>query len=168
MILSYNKMQEIKPCSKNNKARREQIIAETEFLDFQKLVGKDIYNKLVTDTSTTSIDPTLQGILNDGLYATIAYLVYSHYIQEISVVDTFSGMVQKQRDEASPIPQGTIKNIAIHSREIAEQYFSVVCDRLREFYCEEPTLTVEDGFSEIYSVRRVGGGRRRRLNTNYM
>lgn len=166
MILSYTKMQEIKPCSKNNKARLEQIIAETEFSDFQKLVGRDIYNKLVEDTSTTQIDPTLQGILNDGLYATIAYLVYSRYVQEISIVDTFSGMVQKQRDEASPIPQGTIKNIAIHSREIAEQYFSVVCDRLREFYCEEPALAVDDGFSEIYSIRRVRGGRR--LNINYM
>ena len=161
-------MQEIKPCSPNNKNKLIQIIQETEFSDFQKLVGGDIYNKLVEDCSETPTNPQLQEILDGGLYATIAYLVYSHYIQEISVVDTFSGMVQKQRDEASPIPQGTIKNIAIHSREIAEQYFSVVCDRLREFYCEEPTLVVEDGFSEIYSVRRVGGDRRRRLNTNYM
>lgn len=160
MILSYAKMQEIKPCSKNNKARLEQIIAETEFSDFQKLVGKDIYNKLVEDTSVTPIDPTLQGILNDGLYATIAYLVYSRYVQEISIVDTFSGMVQKQRDEAAPIPQGTIKNLAIHNREIAEQYFDNVSERLMNFYGELPQGGIEDGFSEIYSVRRGRGAKK--------
>lgn len=154
MILSYTKMQEIKPCSQNNKNKLTQIIQETEFSDFQKLVGGDIYNKLVEDTSVTPIDATLQGILNDGLYATIAYLVYSRYIQEISVVDTFGGFVQKQRDEASPVSQGTIKNIAIHSREIAEQYFEKVSDKLMNFYGEVPPCGVEDGFSEIYPIRR--------------
>lgn len=154
MILSYTKMQEIKPCSQNNKNKLIQIIQETEFSDFQKLVGSNIYNKLVEDTSTTPIDATLQGILNDDLYATIAYLVYSRYVQEISAVDTFGGFVQKQRDEASPVSQGTIKNIAIHSREIAEQYFERVSDKLMNFYGEVPPCGVEDGFSEIYPIRR--------------
>ena len=154
MILSYTKMQEIKPCSQNNKNKLTQIIQETEFSDFQKLVGSDIYNKLIEDCSETPINPQLQEILDGGLYHAIAYLVYSRYVQEISAVDTFGGFVQKQREEASPVSQGTIKNIAIHSREIALQYFEKVSDKLMNFYGEVPPCGVEDDFSEIYPIRR--------------
>lgn len=155
MILSVAKMQQIKPCSKNNTTRLEQIIKETEFSDLQRLVGTNIYNKLVEDTTDSeNIPTTLQQILDDGLYQTIAYLVYAQYVQEISIVDTFSGMVQKQREDAATIPQGMIKNLAIKNRQIAEQWYAVVRDRLQEYYGECSNDGVDDGFSEVYSVRR--------------
>ena len=164
MILTVQKMQQIKPCSKNNTTRLEQIIRETEFSDFQRLVGTDVYNRLVADTADPQNIPTeLQSILDDGLYAVIAYLSYAQYIQEISVVDTFSGMVQKHREDSTTVPQGMIKNLAIKNRQIAEQHYDKVRSRLQE-YCGLITgETIHDGFSEIYSVRRVGGKHRRNI-----
>ena len=164
MILTVQKMQQIKPCSKNNTTRLEQIIRETEFSDFQRLVGTDVYNRLVTDTADpTEIPVTLQSILDDGLYAVIAYQVYAQYIQEISVIDTFSGMVQKQRDDSVTVPQGMIKNLVIKNRQIAEQYYDRVRDRVQEYCGLIADEALSDGFSEIYSVRRVGGKNRRNV-----
>lgn len=155
-ILSIQKMQAIKPCSRNNDARLKQIIAETEFLELQNLIGKDIYAKLVQDCERNPIPQELQSILDDGLYQTIAYFTYANYIQEISVVDTFTGMVQKQREDAQPISVGTIKNLAIHSRELAEQYYDGVKERLNQYYggCGCQGGQINDNFSEIISVRR--------------
>lgn len=154
-ILTTEKMQSIKPCSKNNITRLAQIIAETEFLDLQNLVGTDIYNSLVEDCSQTPIDPELKSILDNGLYAVIAYFAYANYIQEISVVDTFTGMVVKQREDAQPVSQGAIKNLVVHNREIAKQYYEKIREDLLEYYnkCDKETIT--PGYSEIYSVRRT-------------
>ncbi|MCQ2608770.1 MAG: hypothetical protein MJ197_08805 [Bacteroidales bacterium] len=125
-ILNYDIMQRYKPCSKNNRAKIEQLIEEVEFLELSKLIGCDIYNQLVIDCSKPTQEDDVCAICNNGLYKCISYLVYAQYLVESNVADTFTGFVQKTRQDSENIPQGTIQNLQRHYRDIAFLSFKQV------------------------------------------
>lgn len=166
-ILTINKMQEIKPASYNNMVLLGQLIEEVEFAKIQKLLGTDIYNAITTELSSGNISQELTDILNNGLYKCIAYFVYARYVQESYIQDTFTGMVQKNREDSSLISQGAMKNLANEYTEMAMMAFNMVKCQIMNKY-GNPQETVKSCFSEIIGIRRGPDCRRRfRYVSNY-
>ena len=156
-ILSYSKMQEIKKCSQNNKDFLEQMIKETEFSDFKKMVGRDVYAAILAEIQS-GITEELQAILNGGLYQCIAYLTYANYIQQSNAIDTSTGLRQKVISDSEVVKLGQIKNIAVYNKDIATEYYLSVKDQLTSHFgiCGDSVRT--DNFSEIIGVRRKSDG----------
>lgn len=157
-ILTYAKMQEIKKCSINNEQFLQQMIKETEFSDFKKLVGRDIYNAIIAEIGE-GISEELQAILDDGLYGCIAYLTYANYIQQSNAIDTATGVRQKVLSDSEPVKLGQIKNMVIYFKDLAVEYYISVKNRLNQHFssvCQGNSART-DNFSEIIGVRRKGG-----------
>lgn len=152
-ILTYNKMQSIKACSKNNKKELETFIEEVEFAKIRTLLGDDIYNAILADSNASPVDPEVQEILDGGLYKCIAYYVYARYIQESMLVDTFTGMVRKDRTDSSTAPVGQLKNVANEYTEMAMMAFKLVECKIQAKY-GHPKEETRSNFSEIIGVRR--------------
>lgn len=166
-ILTYNKLQEIKPMSANNKKLIEQMIDEVEFGKIQKLLGTQIYNDILADLQSSPVPADLQDILNGGLYKCITYFVYARYIQESMLADTFTGVVIKQRQDAQTAPMGQIKNVVNEYVDMALMAYELVKDKIQEKY-GTPVETVKTGFSEIIGVRKgFENGKRTKFCTNY-
>jgi hypothetical protein len=149
-LITYQKLNEIKPVSVNNRTKIEQIIKETEELELDKLLGPLFYQEVVdnytpTTTATTEttiyqdlvegstfVDSCNNTVTQKGLWYVLSYLVYGNYIEVSYINDTLTGFVQKTRPDAQPISQGAIKNLVNKNREIAFNYFN----KVREFLCE--------------------------------
>lgn len=156
-ILSYETLQAIKKCSINNRQFIEQIIRETEFSDFKKLVGVDIYNAIMSEIEG-GISEDLQKILNDGLYACIAYLTFANYIQQSNAIDTATGLRQKNISDSEVVSLGQIKTLVIYNKNLAEEYFNSVKQSLYNHFssCLGGGQSRQDNFYEIIGVRRKG------------
>lgn len=165
-ILTINKMQEIKPASYNNVALLGQLIEEVEFYKIQKLLGTPIYNQIIEEVDSGNISDELKEILNSGLYKCISYFVYARYVQESYIQDTFTGMVQKNREDSSTISQGAMKNLANEYTEMAMLAFELVKSKIMKKY-GTPEETVESGYSEIIGLRRGPECRRLKYTSNY-
>ena len=166
-ILTYNKLQEIKPMSLNNKKLIEQMIEEVEFGKIQKLLGTKIYNEILSDAQASPIATDVQEILDEGLYKCITYFVYSRYIQESMLADTFTGVVVKQRQDAQTASAGQIKNVANEYVDMALMAYELVKDKIQAKY-GTPVETVKTGFSEIIGIRKsFENGKRTKFCTNY-
>ena len=157
-ILSYAKMQEIKKCSINNEQFLNQMIKETEFSDFKKLVGRDVYNAIIAEIDG-GITEELQGILNNGLYQCIAYLTYANYIQQSNAIDTATGVRQKVLSDSEPVKLGQIKTMVIYFKDLAVEYYISVKQDLANHFSSlcQGNMERTDNFSEIIGVRRKGG-----------
>lgn len=151
MILTFNEQQTIKPVSINNQTRFEQIAKETEELELDKLLGTAFYQDIATNyiglsgseqlyidlvDGCTFTDVSGNTLTHKGLKYVLAYLNYAAYIQESSINDTFTGIVQKTRPDSEQVSQGTIKNIVARNREIAFNYF----EKTRIYLFENNTL----------------------------
>lgn len=165
-ILSLNKLQEIKPMSKNNTALINQLIDEVEFGKIQKLLGTDIYNAILTDTQASPIADDVEAILEGGLYKCITYFVYARYIQESMLVDTFTGVVRKQRPDSSTAPTGQIKNVVNEYVDMALMAYELVKDDIQKKY-GRPEETVKTGFWEIIGLRKGSECKRKKYLPNY-
>lgn len=152
-ILTYNQMQSIKPCSQNNQMLLVQLINEVESFKIQKLIGADAYKSILNEINS-GVSDELQKILDGGLYKCIAYFVYARYIQESMLVDTFTGVVTKQRTDSQTAPIGTLKNVANEYTDMAmyayEQVKAAICER----YNSKKEATPSNHFSEIQGIRR--------------
>jgi len=139
MILTFDEQQTIKPVSANNAKRYPQINKEVQELELYKLFGPvfyeeilDNYDPLVNDKwkelveGCTFDDYFGNTIKHKGLKHVLAYLIFAQYVTEISVVDTFTGMVQKTRNDSEQLSSGQLKNLQSHNREIAFNYFENV------------------------------------------
>lgn len=139
-ILTYEKQQEIKAVSINNKSKFEQIIKEVEGLEIDKLLGsvfyqdiannKNNYNDLLNGCSFTNCNGYI--VSHNGLYFVIAYLSYANYIRESFVNDTFTGFVKKQRPDSEMISQGDLKNLEEKNKQIAYNSFELIKDYLNQ------------------------------------
>jgi len=166
-ILTINKMEEIKPASYNNVALLGQLIDEVEFGKIQKLLGIEIYNAITAELSSGNVSQELIEILNKGLYKCIAYFVYARYVQESYIQDTFTGMVQKSREDSQLISQGAMKNLANEYTDMAMLSFNLVKGDIMKKY-GTPCETVKSGFSEVIGIRRGPDCKRRlRYESNY-
>lgn len=159
-------MQEIKPASYNNIAVLGQLIEEVEFAKIQKLLGADIYNAILAEINSGNPSQELIDILNGGLYKCIAYFVYARYVQESYIQDTFTGMVQKNREDSSLISQGAMKNLANEYVEIAMMAFDSVKCQIMDKY-GKPDQKVKSSFSEIIGVRKGPEYRKKTYLNNY-
>ena len=155
-IITTAKLCEIKPVSQNNIPLLNQLIVETEEVKIRQLLGCEIYNKITDEILSNSISSDLQHILDKGLYHTITYMVYARYVQESMLVDTFTGMVTKVRQDSQSASNGAIKNIANEYSNMAMFYFNLVKDDICKIYgcsCENNNVKINN-FSEITAVRR--------------
>lgn len=167
-ILSYNKLQSIKPCSQNNKALIEQLIKETETFKIQKLLGTCVYNKIVDEIKSGNISEELQSILDNGLYSCIAYAVYARYIQESMLVDTFTGMVTKNRQDSQTANVGALKNVANEYSDMSMYSFSLVKDAIMKKYGTTNSSVDLNKFSEIQGIRKKVGISSKKINITYL
>lgn len=150
-------MQEIKKCSINNQDFLTQMIQETEFSDFKKMVGRDIYNAILSEIAS-GISEELQSILNNGLYQCIAYLTYANYIQQSNAIDTATGLRQKVISDSEVVSLGQIKNLVIFNKDLATEYYLSVQQQLNNHFSSvcSGNFVRTDNFSEIIGVRRKG------------
>lgn len=147
MLINYSILNSIKPVSKNNQSKLEQIIKETEELEIDKLLGTAFYQEVIdnyvpTTTATTVTDKwqdLVEGctftdkmgntIKHKGLIHVLCYLVYASYLEISDVNDTLTGFVQKTRPDATQISFAAIKNLVNKNREIGFNYF----EKTREY-----------------------------------
>lgn len=153
-ILTFEKLQSIKPCSINNKHFLEVLIDEVEFSKIRKLVGNSIYNKILDDLNAETIPEYLTNILENGLYKCIAYLVYARYIQESMLVDTFTGIVVKDRTDSSTASIGTLKNVANEYSSMSIEAYELVKDDICKYYGTSMNEVPSNKFSKIKGLRR--------------
>ena len=154
-IITTTKLCEIKPVSQNNIPLLNQLITETEEVKIRQLLGCEIYDKITDEISSNSISEQLQHILDQGLYHTITYMVYARYVQESMLVDTFTGMVTKNRPDSQAASVGAIKNIANEYSNMAMFYFNLVKDDILAKYGYTGETNVKiNNFSEITAVRK--------------
>lgn len=134
LLLNFSKQLEIKPMSQNNQDRFNQIGAEVESLELDKLLGSAFYQAVsTTPTNYTNlldgcsfVDDNGNTITHKGLRYVIAYLNYAKYVGESYVHDTYSGFVQKTRPDSERISTGDIKRLQQENREIAFNAFELI------------------------------------------
>lgn len=153
-ILTFEKMQSIKQCSINNKKFIETLIDEVEFSKVRKLIGNSIYNKILEDLNAETIPEYLTNILENGLYKCIAYLVYSRYVQESMLQDTFTGVVIKDRNDSSTANIGALKNVANEYSSMAMDAYELVKDDICKYYGNSLNEIPSNNFSKIKGLRR--------------
>ena len=154
-IITTVKLCEIKPVSQNNIPLLNQLIVETEEVKIRQLLGCEVYEKITEEISLNNISSDLQHILDQGLYHCITYMVYARYVQESMLVDTFTGMVTKNRPDSQVASSGAIKNVANEYSNMAMFYFNLVKDDIlaKYGYAGETNVKINN-FSEITAVRR--------------
>jgi hypothetical protein len=144
LILSFEGQQEIKKMSENNEDLYNVIAAEVESYELDKLLGYAFYQAI--SESPEDFDDLLNGstfedrhrhiVKHRGLRYVIAYLNYAKYIGESYVADTFTGFVQKNRQDSERISSGDIKRLQLENREIAFNAFALI----RDYININPTL----------------------------
>ena len=146
LLLSFEEQNDIKPMSINNKAKYQQIAAEVESLELDKLLGYAFYQAIATTpASYTDLlngcefeDPNKNTVRHKGLKYVLTYLNYATYIGQANVFDTYSGMVQKTRQDAESLSLGQIKNLQQEAREIAFNAFELIRMYLNKENRKEP------------------------------
>jgi hypothetical protein len=134
LLVSFEEQNDIKPMSINNKAKYEQIASEVESLELDKLLGYAFYQAVsATPTNYTNLldgcsfeDYHGNTVTHKGLRYVLKYLNYAKYIGEANVFDTYTGMVQKTRQDSESLSVGQIKNLQQESREIAFNAFALI------------------------------------------
>jgi len=144
-LLTYSQQQAIKKISVNNEIKYNQIATEVEETELRDLCGIALLQDLQTNPSSTNNTKLLNGsefedcdgntIKFKGIRFVLAYMNYSRYITTSYINDTFTGLVQKNRDEASRIDEGTVRRIQTENRKLAlaewslvERYLNENCD----------------------------------------
>lgn len=168
MILTFEKLQEIKPMSINNKPYIMQLVKETEEFKIQKLLGSCVYNKIVDEIKSGDISDELSIILNDGLYSCITYMVYARYLQESMLQDTFTGMVNKVRPDSQTASTGSLKNVANEYSDMAMYNFGLVRDKIISRYGSASNSVETNKFSSIESVSRHNGKYNKCVKISYL
>jgi hypothetical protein len=133
-------MQTIKPISANNQVLFDQISQETEDLylpqylgdgfayDVQENVGN--YDDLLEgDTFTNCNDETVKF---KGVYYWLAYFIYAEYSWQTKIKDTMTGLVLKNREEATSVSQGLQSQIKNQARKQGEYQVELMKDYLNE------------------------------------
>lgn len=166
MILSYIKFQSIINCTFNNKSLIERIIEESEFMDFQDYVGKQVYDGIISEMNQLGgMSEELDEIMNKGVYESIAYFAYANYLLQGNIVPTFSGPVQKSNPYSEHPSTGQIKNLVVYNKNIASKKYDLIRKEMESYFnsgCNNEGGTRKDGFSEIIPLRR--GGNKNKIN----
>lgn len=140
LLVTWAQQQAIKPFSVNNSSKYDQLAAEVESLEVDKLLGPAFYQavaaaptdenyvKILNAYTFTRADEST--ITHKGLRYVIAYLNFAKYIGESYIADTFTGFVQKTRPDSQQISSGDIKRLQQENREIAFNAFALIKEYL--------------------------------------
>ena len=155
LILSFEQQQIIKKISANNEQKYNNIASEIEEFELKKLLGVALLQDLQNNPATENNIKLLDGdsfengngfnIFHKGLRYVIAYLNYSKYIGLSFVNDTFTGFVQKNRNESEPVSDGTIKRLQNEYRSIALTEFELIKQYLTVNYSNYPLFLCVGG-----------------------
>ena len=173
MLLPYSKQQQIKPISANNESKYAQIATEVENNDLLELLTpKFLYyiqenqtdpNVIKLMTGDVFVDCSGDTIKHLGLNYVIAYLNYSKYVLTSPITDTYTGFVQKVRQEAENInPKQQIelinncKSIALIQFDIIKKYLDVKKDIFTK-WC--PTKSVERITPKFIPISKTNYGK---------
>lgn len=134
LLVIFEEQNDVKPISLNNKAKYEQIAAEVESLELDKLLGYAFYQAVsATPANYTAllngcefVDKNGNTVRHKGLKYVLKYLNYAAYIGQANVFDTFTGMVQKTRQDSESLSLGQIKQLQQEAREIAFNAFELI------------------------------------------
>lgn len=114
---TLEEQQMIKPISGNNLEKFEQLQNEVQMHDFQLMVGFEFYQELLRNPENYSVllnggTYTRDGILYrfEGLKVVLSYLLYSQYVRQSYLNDTFSGFVAHTGDGFQRISAEELRN----------------------------------------------------------
>lgn len=140
--------QRYKPITSLQEPRFKQLQVEVEANDIKQYLGFEFYHELIRNTSTyvTLLDGgtyTLSGVSYTfrGLKCMFAYLLYSRYVRESYIADTFSGLVQHNGDTFNRISSGELKDLENRYKEIAgsiwEETYRYLCTLNLPFFPQQ-------------------------------
>lgn len=158
-ILDSTRFALITGCTTQNKKLIDNIIKETEFFNFKKLVGKQIYSGILAElNSEEGYSERLQELLEGGVYQCIAYFSYANYLMQGDVTPTYSGAVSKTNPYSEHISLGKQKNLFTHYSDIAIEHWNEVKDEVNEYFnigpCSYDGNISAEKFHQIIGVRR--------------
>lgn len=120
----------------------EQLEKEVEQKELKQLLGVALLQDLQANPGTAANIELLDGasfvdcnnntINQLGLRFVLAYLNHSKYIPVSGIESTFTGLVQKNRNETQNISDGKESKLQLDSREIALQEFQLIKQFLNE------------------------------------
>jgi len=150
-LLTIVQQQAIKPISGNWAASIKitggvnnftQLQIEVEEKELKKLLGLAFLQAIQANPTDANYVKLLDGTTFEdcegnnvsfkGLRYVLSYMNYSKYVSESHFGDTYSGMVQKTRNETTPLNSGDIKRTQLDSQEIALSDFEIIKDYLNE------------------------------------
>ena len=133
LLWTYADQQEIKPVSTNfPQAKFEQMAAEVQVNDLQKLLGFDFYQDIIQNPTDTWNAALLDGgtyehnsvtYTYSGLKYVLAYFLFAQYVKHNSIKDTFGGFVKQQFEDSREINKGEQANYHNDFRKIAFKYW---------------------------------------------
>ena len=114
----------------------EQLQKEVEDQDLRKLLGAAFLYDIQQNPTDAKYISLLDGDIfqdcNDntvqfkGIRYQLSFMNYGDYVSISSHADTFTGMVQQNRTETTPLSEGAIKREQGRAREIAMTDFNVM------------------------------------------
>lgn len=148
-LLTIQQQQAIKTISQNwanfvkltgGLSNYQQLEIEVENKEFRQLLGvpflQDIQANPLTALNVLILDGGSfincngETIYFKGLRFVLSFMVFSAYVIESSISDTFTGMVKKNRDESESLSLGEKKIMQQNSREIALQEWELIKEYL--------------------------------------
>lgn len=125
-LWTWSDQQTIRPIDEHNQEQFDQMQNEVELLDLNNLLGFEFYQELKRNTSE------YEDLINGGTYTyndfeysfnglkyVCAFLLYSRYIRQSSIVDTFSGFVNHDIDNTRRLSSADILNLENRYKDIA-------------------------------------------------
>lgn len=143
-----------------------QFINDAQFVDVQKLLGRNFYNDLIrnyTDANYQTLlnrgDYTYQSTTytNVGLKAVIVHYAYARYVMEGSQIDTAFGYVEKLNPDSQIVSDGSKKTKAKSNQQTAFNYWENVLDfldRNSDDYDLWTSCVVQKG---NFRISKIGG-----------
>lgn len=144
-LLTLTQQNNVKPISTNwanqrkatgGKTNFSQLQEEVENKELKGLLGPafllDIQANPTTSANLLLLDGTTfedcdgNDIKFEGIRFQLSYMNYSKYVGISSIADTFTGMMQQNRTETTPISEGAVKREKQDAREIALQDFEIM------------------------------------------
>ena len=139
-----------------------QYISDAQFGDVQNLLGTELYNDLIRNSTSTAYKSLLNGgnytynnktYTNVGLKAVIVFYAYSRYVLFGSNVDTPFGHVVKTNPNSQPSDYMQKKAIAKSNEQMAFKYWESVRDFIERNKTDYPLWESDCLENRVTSVR---------------
>jgi hypothetical protein len=135
-LINWSQQTAIKKISANNQSKFAQIESETENTELRDLLGVALLQDLQENGATAANIDLIEGtdfvncegqtIKHKGVRFVLAYMIYSRYLGESFVNDTFSGFVQKNRTDSEQLSEGSIRRLQENNRVIAMSEWQLI------------------------------------------